>query len=379
MKLNLQTREKCCLFNEELEHLYTFKKFPIFMGCSDNDVKDDITVDMNWCIGKDNGFIQLKELIPLDVLYSDSHGSGETGGIWDRHHKSFAEFINKFSPKSVFEIGGGHGILEINYQRYNNTPWTILEPNPKPMEGSKAKFINGFFTDNINLDFDYDTVVHSHVLEHIYDLNKFMSKLSSVMLDGKRLIFSLPNMHEMLVRKYTNCLNFEHTIFLTEPYIEFLLSKYGFSIEQKEYFLDDHSIFFSAIKTKTKMTNVKLTENLYDINKKTFYEFINYYQNTIIEINGKLNLEKEIYLFGAHIFSQYLLSFGLDADVISCILDNNKGKQGRRLYGTNLLVKSPSCLKDIDSPQVILKAGIYNNEIKSDILKNINSNVEFIE
>ena len=379
MKLNLQTREKCCLFNEELEHLYTFKKFPIFMGCSDNDVKDDITVDMDWCIGKDNGFIQLKELIPLDVLYSDSHGSGETGGIWDRHHKSFAEFINKFSPKSVFEIGGGHGILEINYQRYNNTPWTILEPNPKPMEGSKAKFINGFFTDNINLDFDYDTVVHSHVLEHIYDLNKFMSKLSSVMLDGKRLIFSLPNMHEMLVRKYTNCLNFEHTIFLTEPYIEFLLSKYGFSIEQKEYFLDDHSIFFSAIKTKTKMTNVKLTENLYDINKKTFYEFINYYQNSIIEINGKLNLEKEIYLFGAHIFSQYLLSFGLDADVISCILDNNKGKQGRRLYGTNLLVKSPSCLKDIDSPQVILKAGIYNNEIKSDILKNINSNVEFIE
>ena len=349
------------------------------MGCSDNDVKDDITVDMDWCIGKDNGFIQLKELIPLDVLYSDSHGSGETGGIWDRHHKSFAEFINKFSPKSVFEIGGGHGILEINYQRYNNTPWTILEPNPKPMEGSKAKFINGFFTDNINLDFDYDTVVHSHVLEHIYDLNKFMSKLSSVMLDGKRLIFSLPNMHEMLVRKYTNCLNFEHTIFLTEPYIEFLLSKYGFSIEQKEYFLDDHSIFFSAIKTKTKMTNVKLTENLYDINKKTFYEFINYYQNSIIEINGKLNLEKEIYLFGAHIFSQYLLSFGLDADVISCILDNNKGKQGRRLYGTNLLVKSPSCLKDIDSPQVILKAGIYNNEIKSDILKNINSNVEFIE
>tara|TARA_Y200000002_G_scaffold379970_1_gene390395 strand:+ start:2596 stop:3735 length:1140 start_codon:yes stop_codon:yes gene_type:complete len=379
MKLNLQTREKCCLFNDELEHLYTFKKFPIFMGCSDNDVKDDITVDMDWCIGRDNGFIQLKELIPLDILYSDSHGSGETGGIWDRHHKSFAEFINKFSPKSVFEIGGGHGILEINYQRYNNTPWTILEPNPKPMEGSKAKFINGFFTDNINLDFEYDTVVHSHVLEHIYDLNKFMSKLSSVMLDGKRLIFSLPNMHEMLVRKYTNCLNFEHTIFLTEPYIEFLLSKYGFSIEQKEYFLDDHSIFFSAIKTKTKMTNVKLTENLYDINKKTFNEFINYYQNSIIEINGKLNLEKEIYLFGAHIFSQYLLSFGLDADVISCILDNNKGKQGRRLYGTNLLVKSPSCLKDIDSPQVILKAGIYNNEIKSDILKNINSNVEFIE
>ena len=59
-------------------------------------------------------------------------------------------------------------------------------------------------------------------------------------------------MKEMLRRNYTNCLNFEHTIFLTEELIEFMLSNYGFEILKKDYFLDDHSIFYSTKKTNEK-------------------------------------------------------------------------------------------------------------------------------
>jgi len=42
------------------------------------------------------------------------------------------------------------------------------------------------------------------------------------------------------------------------------------------------------------------------------------------------------------------------------------------------IVKSPKFLSNKKAPIVILKAGIYNNEIKKDILENINSNVRFI-
>ena len=51
-------------------------------------------------------------------------------------------------------------------------------------------------------------------------------------------------MEEMLKRKYTNCLNFEHTVFITEPYVDYLLSKNGFKLIDKEYFKEDHSILF---------------------------------------------------------------------------------------------------------------------------------------
>ena len=50
----------------------------------------------------------------------------------------------------------------------------------------------------------------------------------------------------------------------------------------------------------------------------------------------------------------------------------------KRLYGTDLMVESPEVLRDVSAPVVILKAGIYNNEIKNDILDNINPDTVFL-
>ena len=61
------------------------------------------------------------------------------------------------------------------------------------------------------------------------------------------------------------------------------------------------------------------------------------------------------------------------------LLDNDINKHGKRLYGSAMLVNSPKILKDENSPIVILKAGVYNDEIKKDILENINANVTFWE
>jgi predicted SAM-dependent methyltransferase len=374
-------RITCCLNeNDTLEHLFTFNNFPVFMGCSNEPKSNDIAFNMEWFIGKESGLIQLKKLLPLDVLYADSHGAGEVGAIWDKHHSAFAKFISKFSPHSVFEIGGGHGILAKKYQEYKKTKWTILEPNPTPKSDCPASFITGFFDNDFRFDEPFDTVIHSHVLEHIYEPLQFMKHLEEFTKIGDKLIFTLPNMKKMLERKYTNCINFEHTYFITEPYIEYLLEKFNFKIIEKEYFLEDHSIFYSALRSEYKNQTVKFTNDLYKENKLIFNEYIKYFEKEIEDINAVLkNTDKKVYLFGAHIFAQYLIAFGLDTSKIVCLLDNDKNKQNRRLYGTNLTVHSPVSLKDVSEPIVILKAGVYNNEIKSDIIKNINPAVTFLE
>ena len=43
-----------------------------------------------------------------------------------------------------------------------------------------------------------------------------------------------------------------------------------------------------------------------------------------------------------------------------------------------VLGKAPKILKDIESPLVVLKAAMYTEEIKKDILENINPNTRFI-
>ena len=372
-------RNKDVVYGEmDLELLHSFPSFPVFMGCTSQPAEEDILCDMNFWISRNSGMIQLNPVLELDVLYSEAHGSGAIGHLWNMHHEEFANFINSYGPNSILEIGGAHGILAKKYLSRKSASWTIVEPNPTclPMDG--VRVIKGFFDENFTIDHGVDAVVHSHVFEHIYHPSSFMQHLASFIKIGGKLFFSVPNIQVMLERKYTNALNFEHTLGLTDVYIEFFLKKYGFSIINKKQFMDDHSIFYAAERVSENIKNF-LPDNLFNLNKSLYYEYIDHHVNLIKILNKKIENLNDVYLFGAHVFSQYLLAFGLDASKIVGVLDNDQKKWGKRLSGTNLSVSSPMILSGINCPKIILKAGVYNEEIKSDILKNINNSAVFLE
>jgi hypothetical protein len=209
----------------------------------------------------------------------------------------------------------------------------------------------------------------------VADINRILKK-------GKLHFFSIPRLEVMLEHKYTGCLHFEHTVFLTEQFINYILVVNGFSILEKYYFLDNHSIFYACKKIDPIDTSTanKFLPNEYQKNKKLYNEQVKFHLDMINEIHIKMNnYNGEIYLFGGHIFAQYLIAFGLDESKIKCILDNDSNKWGKRLYGTSLIVKSPKILKNIDSATIILRAEPYNQEIKNDIINNINKKIIFWE
>ena len=376
--MKLLERQECVLDkSRDLETLHTLPDFPVFMGCVDHPASEDLVANQTWEISRNTGILQLKYLIPLEILYQAQH-AGAVGQIWMSHHSAFAKFIGCAKPKNILELGGAHGILSKLYTEIGNSSWTILEPNPAPVGGVTARYIRGFFDDRFVYNEPLDAVVHSHVFEHIYEPDRFMQNLANLMAEGKHLIFALPNMRVMLERKYTNCINFEHTVFLTEPYVEYLLGKHGFRVLRKEYFLEDHSIFYDAVRDSSAIS-VDLSDSLYTRNKSLYLEYVKYHEILIEELNQKMAAsESPVYLFGAHVFAQYLIAYGLDTTRIVSILDNDPKKQGNRLYGTSLFVSSPKVLEDVESPVVILKAGVYNDEIRQDILQNINPNTSFV-
>ena len=361
---------------KDLVRMRSIKNFPVFMGVTNKNIKKDKKFNMNFYISKSTGIVQLNPILPFKTIYTKGHNSGLIGTLWKQHHLEFGKFVKKFKPKKVLEIGGGHGILSKNLKS-NHENWTIIEPNPSPVKGCNAKFIKGYFSKSIIRNVEYDTIVHSHVLEHVFYPKKFLKEISNSLKENQKMIFSIPNLQEMIKKKYTNAINFEHTLYLDEVILNFLFKLFSLKIIKKQYFKKDHSIFF-AVK---KINNIKLKKikNNYKKNKKLFKDYFKYYDILTKKINKSINKHENqhIFIFGAHVFSQYLISSGLDQDKIIYILDNDKKKQDLRLYGTKLSVKSPNILKKFKSPLVILKAGVYNDEIKKQIYK-INKSTKII-
>ena len=372
-------REQCVLSGQkDFETLYTFKNFPVFMGCTDKPINKDIKSNMEWIYFEKSGMIQLKQPLPLEVVYSEFHNSGCIGNIWSQHHKEFAKFISNSEPKNILEIGGGHGILSLNYKSLSNAKWTIIEPNPNPSKDVTADYIKGFFNKEFTSLIEFDTIVHSHVFEHLYEPKIFIENISRFLKQGQKLIFSIPNMNEMMNRKHNNFLNFEHTYFLSEEYTDYFLTNNNFRIINKKHFKKDHSIFYEAIKDNS-VKKASISNTYAKNNKTLFLKYINHNIKLVNELNNIIANEKNpIFLFGAHIFAQYLISMGLNTSKTICILDNDIKKQKKRLYGTSLNVKSPKILANYENPIVILRAGVYDEEIRTDILENINSQVKFI-
>ena len=117
--------------SKDLEHLYTYKNFPVFMGSTLKKKSSDKKTDMVWMIGKKTGMIQLKNLIPLNILYHQNHNSGVVGKLWEEHHNQFANFICKYKLNNILEIGGGHGSLSQKIlKKKDKVKYTIIEINP---------------------------------------------------------------------------------------------------------------------------------------------------------------------------------------------------------------------------------------------------------
>jgi len=367
-------------YSKKFKKIFSIKKFPIFMGVSKN--KDNYDFEnINWWINKDSGNIQIHPKVSLDKLYFKSHGSGTVGKTWKDHHELFFRLANKHLKGNICEIGGGQNSIlkKINdFSKIKN--FYCFDRNLKlEKKSKKIKKISKFFDKNYfdNKNFLVDLLIHSHTFEHLYDPNQFLDDVKSILSKNGKHIFTMPNMRPMIKKGYANAMNFEHPFYYDEKLIDCLLYKNNFKIIKKIFFKEDHSIMYvTKINNSLSMVN-KPKINVYSEYKKNlklFEQMFNIWKRDIAKINKLTKKHKNIFIFGAHIFSQMMIFNGLNNKNITGILDNDHQKTHKFLYGTNFKISNPSILKKFDQPFVVLRAGSYNKEIKKQLFE-INKNV----
>lgn len=355
----------------DLDVIHKFSNFPVHMGCTDQPRDQDLVCDLELARSKSSGVLQLTRLIPLNILYAESHGSGSVGNLWRQHHQALAKFVDQYHPRKILEIGAQHGILANLYQKTRPCPWTIVDPNAEILDDS-TQVIREFFSSATPIELDH-TVVHSHLLEHIYDPCEFIRLLADKMQPGQKIILSVPDLREMLIRGHTNCLNFEHTLLLTQDLIIYLHSNLGFKLLGSEYFGQGHSIFMAFERSDpVPQPPYSAPEDLGLVYKHS----VDSLNQMITDIHSWAETRGGFWLFGAHIFTQYLIAAGLNMTLVKGILDNDPGKQGLRLRGTDHRVYDPRVLTQDPRPCVVVTAGVYTREIIDQIQEITGSQAE---
>jgi 2-polyprenyl-3-methyl-5-hydroxy-6-metoxy-1,4-benzoquinol methylase len=337
----------------------------------------DIFADQVWGECCSCGLVQLMKLVPLNVLYSLNHNAEVVGETWKEHHLKFADFINYYEPKDIIEVGASHGHLaNLLTSSNSNVNYTMIDPNLGGVSLEGVKRISGFIENHIDL-IKGSNVVMSHVFEHLYSPGDFLKVLSANMRSGDKLFLSTPQILEWLKIGSPNALNFEHTYFLSMDQVEKMLSESGFTLIQQVNF-KTHSFFSVFEKLDTLSPDCGVFVN----NSKHKKEFLTYIDKEIefcqFANDTLLNTNTDAYLYGASLFGQALLSFGLKEKRFKGVLDNSKSKNGERLYGSNLVVMAPEELSSTESVTVVMRMGPYQNEIREQ-LKRINQKITILE
>jgi len=373
-------RNNCAICSSNLViNFYEINNIPINLYCSDEYINKTDTLSFINC--ENCNTIQLNKLIPLDILYSNSHNYSSVGKIWNNY---FELFINKIKNiiinKNILEIGCPSG--KIAQQSIDYNKWFIIDPNKNSNINFNENifFIQSLFDEKFNISEKIDIIIHSHLFEHIYEPNIFLKKCYEILDDNGEMIFGVPNMEHIAQKELCTFLGifFEHTIFLNEENITYLLLQNNFIINQIIKY-ENHSVIYHVKKNiininNQNINNLNIDKCYYKIFNDSIIKYTEFVNNCIKIINENIN--KEVYIFSASYNTQYLLAFGLNNVYINGILDNCKDKHDKYLYGYNLKIYDPEVLKNNDAI-VICNSGYYMNEIIEQI-KNINTNIIII-
>lgn len=364
-------RFKCLTCDGKLETFHTLEKFPVYMGIGKVEELPHFE-NMNWANCMNCGCVQLKELIDPNILYKTPHNP-TLGNTWNEHNIKLAEYITERDIEDVLDVGGANlKIANIVTQSDTIKSYTVVDISANCYDQNsnpKIKTIKDF-VENIKIYNKFDCVVLSHTFEHFYEPKNVLNVIKNLLNENGLVIISVPNIENQLKDGFLNALNFEHTYYINDYYIDLICGNCGFELVDKKEF-SKYNSFYIYKKSKNTLTNIILSKKEHA--KEIYQNHILQIKKDVENINNFIK-NKEIYCFGAHVFTQMLINFGLDVKKIKSILDNDPNKIGNYLYGTTLKINSPSVIKDDDHPIILLRVAQYKDEIIEGLYKH-NSNI----
>lgn len=184
--------------------------------------KDYFLTGEEFCLYRNHefGFLETRP-VPIDKLsdYYNSENyishSDARKSFWDRIYQSvkkynigykFSKLGYKEGKKSLLDFGCGTGDF-LKYAQNKGLDVYGIEPNPDALKLTQKKVgdENASSSNLVDLDMTFDYITLWHVLEHIPNLNEFITELKTKLKPDGKILIAVPNHKSFDAKFYKSC------------------------------------------------------------------------------------------------------------------------------------------------------------------------------
>ena len=221
---------------------------------------------------------------------------------------------------------------------------------------------------NIKKSKKTDVLIVRHILEHCYDIKKFINNLKKMVKKNGYIVFEVPDCEQSLLRRDYVMMWEEHIFYFTKKSFLNLLDKAGFKIEYFErYKYSYESILIAIVSIKNSPVKHSI-----DLSKpKVFFNNKNLVKDRLA-IKKKIKKYKKknynICMFGTgHSALTFINILKLEKQ-IDMIIDDDNNKINMNLPGSSLKIKNSKILQKMN--KILIFLGV-NFESEKKIVKKI--------
>ena len=312
--------------------------------------------------------------------------------------KSFLQHAKKFSKKiikllnlnkdsTVVEIACNDGYLLKNFVA-RKIRCLGIEPSlsvAKVAKEKKIKVVTKFFSSSLSMviskNYKSDLIIANNVYAHIPDVIDFTKGLKNLLKPCGTIVIEFQYVISLIKRYQFDTIYHEHYSYYSLTSVNNILKSQNLKI----YNVDKINTHGGSLRIYVchdnylKEVNKKVKQILKDernvVNNPKFYKNLNFKVNKIkkdlLEFLIKLkNENQKVCAYGAAAKGNTLLNFcKINSELIYCIFDNSKSKQGMFMPGSHIPVLSSKSIKKIKPDYILILPWNIREEIKKQLKK----------
>jgi len=306
-----------------------------------------------------------------------------------QHSKNFSnkiiKLLNLNKNSTVVEIACNDGYLLKNFVT-KKIRCVGIEPSLSVAKIARKKnipVISKFFSNSLSLNiskkYKSDLIIANNVYAHVPKIIDFTKGLKNLLKPTGTIVMEFQYVINLIKRNQFDTIYHEHYSYYSLTSVNNILKNQNLKIYNVEK-INTHGgslrIYVCHENYLTKI-NIKVKKILEEEKKKV--NNIKFYSSLILKMNKiKKNLlefliklknnKKKVCAYGAAAKGNTMLNFcNINSDLIYCIFDNAKAKQGMFMPGSHIPILSPRSIKKI-KPDYIL---ILPWNIKEEIVKQL--------